>query len=77
MQSSNVIETHSQKTGFRRIELVQDTLQNADQYGQGTTFYFRVNGVPIFAGGWSSGPRKCCTWPYYKQARTGSLPITF
>jgi hypothetical protein len=77
MQSSNVIETHSQKIGFRRIELVQDPLQNADQYGKGTTFYFRVNGVPIFAGGQSSGLRRFCAWPYSVQARTGSLPITF
>jgi beta-mannosidase len=50
-QNSQVVETYSQKIGFRRIELVQDPLQNADQYGKGTTFYFRVNGVPIFAGG--------------------------
>jgi beta-mannosidase len=51
IKDGQTIDTHTQRIGFRRVELVQDPLQEADQYGKGTTFYFRVNGIPIFAGG--------------------------
>ncbi|EIN13700.1 glycoside hydrolase [Punctularia strigosozonata HHB-11173 SS5] len=46
-----VIDSHNQRIGFRRIELVQEPLAEADQYGKGSTFFFRINGVRVFAGG--------------------------
>jgi beta-mannosidase len=50
-QEHRILDMREQNIGFRRIELVQEPLHEADQYGTGTTFFFRVNGVPIFAGG--------------------------
>ncbi|KAK4119515.1 glycoside hydrolase family 2 protein [Parathielavia appendiculata] len=42
---STVLVEEYQKIGFRKVELIQEN----DQYGQ--SFYFRVNGEDIFAGG--------------------------
>ncbi|KAH8920841.1 glycoside hydrolase family 2 protein, partial [Atractiella rhizophila] len=37
--------------GFRDVKLIQEPLEEADQYGKGTTFLFEVNGTRIFCGG--------------------------
>lgn len=42
-----VIDTVKQKIGFRHVELVQRPLIDAP----GTSFFFEVNGVPMFIGG--------------------------
>jgi beta-mannosidase len=41
------IDSLSKKMGIRRVELVQDPLKEQP----GTSFFFRVNGVPVFCGG--------------------------
>jgi beta-mannosidase len=47
-----MIDSVSQTVGFRTIELVQEAIPSpGDQYGTGTTFYFRINGKKIFCGG--------------------------
>ncbi|THU77496.1 glycoside hydrolase [Dendrothele bispora CBS 962.96] len=48
---SEPIDIHTQRTGFRRVKLIQDDLQEADQYGKGKTFLFEINGVRMFMGG--------------------------
>ena len=50
-QSGNILDLVTQRIGFRRVRLVQEPLQEADQYGKGTTFLFEVNGVRMFMGG--------------------------
>ncbi|CCM02300.1 uncharacterized protein FIBRA_04389 [Fibroporia radiculosa] len=50
-QDSNVLDRQIQRIGFRRVELVQEPLREPDQYGQGSTFLFEVNGVRMFMGG--------------------------
>ncbi|TEB27325.1 glycoside hydrolase [Coprinellus micaceus] len=45
------IDSVSKRIGWRSVELVQDTLKEPDQYGTGTTFFFKVNGVEVFMGG--------------------------
>ena len=42
-----VIDTVKRKIGFRHVELVQKPLMDAP----GTSFFFKVNGVPMFMGG--------------------------
>lgn len=39
--------------GFRRVDLIQEPLSEADRYGKGTTFLFEINGVRMFMGGTS------------------------
>jgi len=41
------VDTVSKKTGFRKAELVQQPLEEQP----GTSFFFRVNGIPVFCGG--------------------------
>lgn len=49
--NDSVLDEFRTMLGFRRVELVQEPLQEADQYGKGTSFFFRVNNVPVFCGG--------------------------
>lgn len=44
-------------TGFRSIKLIEEPVEEADQYGKGTSFLFEVNGVRVFIGG------KCISAP--------------
>lgn len=60
-QDSSVLDVATQRIGFRRVELIQEPLQQPDQYGTGTTFLFEVNGVRIFMGGMSR-PRRCTVY---------------
>ena len=39
------------RIGFRTAELVQEPLNQADQYGTGSSFLFEINGVRMFMGG--------------------------
>ncbi|KAJ7775670.1 glycoside hydrolase [Mycena maculata] len=45
------LDSTTTRVGFRRVALVQEPLEEADQYGTGTTFLFEVNGVRMFMGG--------------------------
>ena len=50
-QNGVALDVHTQRIGFRRVELIQEPLQEADRHGKGTTFLFEVNGVRMFMGG--------------------------
>ncbi|PCH40558.1 glycoside hydrolase family 2 protein [Wolfiporia cocos MD-104 SS10] len=50
-QDSTVLDRQRKRIGFRRVELVQEPLEEADRHGQGTTFLFEINGVRMFMGG--------------------------
>lgn len=50
-ENDAVLDCTTQRIGFRRIELIQEPLPEADQYGKGTTFLFEVNGIRMFMGG--------------------------
>ncbi|KAL5630057.1 hypothetical protein BROUX41_001663 [Berkeleyomyces rouxiae] len=43
----DVFDTQNKSIGLRKVELVEDRLQDQP----GTSFFFRVNGIPIFCGG--------------------------
>jgi beta-mannosidase len=47
LQTLVVIDTVKRKIGFRHVELAQRPLVDAP----GTSFFFKVNGVPMFMGG--------------------------
>ncbi|KAG6814920.1 hypothetical protein H0H93_011645 [Arthromyces matolae] len=49
--NQQILDTQTKRIGFRSIELIQEPLLEADQYGTGTTFLFQVNGVRMFMGG--------------------------
>ncbi|THH14093.1 hypothetical protein EW146_g6196 [Bondarzewia mesenterica] len=49
-KNGEILDTKVQRIGFRRIQLIQEPLQESDQYGQGTTFLFEINNVRIFMG---------------------------
>ncbi|KAH8822589.1 glycoside hydrolase [Flagelloscypha sp. PMI_526] len=46
-----ILDSKTKRIGFRSIKLIQDPIQEPDQYGTGTSFTFEVNGRPIFIGG--------------------------
>ncbi|KAJ3788678.1 glycoside hydrolase [Lentinula aff. detonsa] len=46
-----ILDTKTLRIGFRSVKLVQEALQESDQYGTGTTFLFEINGVRMFMGG--------------------------
>ncbi|KAF8243755.1 glycoside hydrolase [Wilcoxina mikolae CBS 423.85] len=48
--SSDVVHTITKKLGLRRVELVQEEIP-ADDLPGSTTFYLRINNIPLFAGG--------------------------
>ncbi|KAF8130046.1 glycoside hydrolase [Mycena galopus ATCC 62051] len=49
--TGQTLDESTTRVGFRRVALVQEPLEEPDQYGTGTTFLFEVNGVRIFTGG--------------------------
>lgn len=48
-----MLDSLTKRIGFRSVQLIQEPLEEPDQYGKGTTFLFEVNGVRIFMGGMS------------------------
>lgn len=55
-----VLDRETKRVGFRTAELIQDPFDAKDgdhdlldrhNHGQGTSFFFKVNGVPMFMGG--------------------------
>ncbi|KAJ6473141.1 glycoside hydrolase [Mycena sanguinolenta] len=49
--AGQTIDEIATRVGFRRVALVQEPLEEPDQYGTGTTFLFEVNGIRMFTGG--------------------------
>ncbi|KAJ6506424.1 glycoside hydrolase [Mycena vitilis] len=49
--SRTPLDESTTRVGFRRVALVQEPLEEPDQYGTGTSFLFEVNGVRMFMGG--------------------------
>ncbi|KAL1848503.1 hypothetical protein Daus18300_013604 [Diaporthe australafricana] len=47
LSTGEVIDTQTKQIGFRRCELIQKPSESVE----GTSFYFRVNNVDVFAGG--------------------------
>jgi beta-mannosidase len=47
----SILDSQRKTIGFRRVLLVQEPLNDADQYGKGKTFLFEVNNIRIFIGG--------------------------
>ncbi|KIK67972.1 glycoside hydrolase family 2 protein [Collybiopsis luxurians FD-317 M1] len=46
-----VLDSKALRIGFRSVKLIQENLEESDQYGTGTTFLFEINGVRMFMGG--------------------------
>jgi beta-mannosidase len=67
-----LLDEFKTRIGFRRVELVQETLQEADQYGKGTSFFFRINNVPVFCGGMSSLRTSTPVHSFLRMTMTGS-----
>ena len=63
-QDDAILDKLTKRIGFRRVELVQEPLEEPDKYGKGTTFLFEVNGVRMFMGGAHGShfwfPIDCC-----------------
>ncbi|KAJ7210634.1 glycoside hydrolase family 2 protein [Mycena haematopus] len=49
--AGQTLDENTTRAGFRRVALVQEPLEEPDQYGTGTTFLFEVNGLRLFTGG--------------------------
>jgi beta-mannosidase len=49
--AGQTLDSSTTRVGFRRVALVQEAFEEADQYGKGTSFLFEVNGVRMFMGG--------------------------
>lgn len=47
----DVIDSKTIRVGFRSVKLIQEELEEPDQYGTGTTFLFEINGIRMFMGG--------------------------
>ncbi|PQE03231.1 glycosyl hydrolase family 2 protein [Rutstroemia sp. NJR-2017a BBW] len=47
LHNDSEVSTQSKKLGLRKVEVVQDPLKDQP----GTSFFFRVNNIPIFCGG--------------------------
>ena len=45
------LDRRKKKFGFRRVQLIQEPLEEEDHHGKGTTFLFELNNVRIFIGG--------------------------
>ncbi|KAF5390641.1 hypothetical protein D9757_002653 [Collybiopsis confluens] len=50
-KDGRILDQKSLRIGFRSVKLVQEALEEPDQYGAGTTFLFEINGVRMFMGG--------------------------
>ena len=46
-KDENILDTQSKRVGFRRVEVVQKQLKEQE----GRSFYFKINGIPVFCGG--------------------------
>lgn len=52
VQNGNILDTKSQKIGFRRAMVIQEKL--VDQ--EGLSFFFEINNIRIFCGGMALRP---------------------
>ncbi|KAH6907492.1 beta-mannosidase [Coprinopsis sp. MPI-PUGE-AT-0042] len=50
-ENAATVDWQGKRIGFRSARLVEDPLEDADQYGKGTTFFFEINGERMFQGG--------------------------
>ncbi|KDR77609.1 hypothetical protein GALMADRAFT_65886 [Galerina marginata CBS 339.88] len=50
-ENGDIVDSKIRRVGFRTVQLVQEPLEEPDQYGTGTTFLFEINGVRMFMGG--------------------------
>lgn len=50
-KDEEILDVQSKRIGFRRVQLIQETLHEADRHGTGTSFLFEINGIRMFMGG--------------------------
>lgn len=53
--SGEILDKFEKDVGFRRAKVIQEPLKDQD----GTSFYFEINGLPIFAAGSNWIPAHC------------------